>query len=184
MKPIALFGLQIPQSAGHVATRDVEQRAPHQQSLQRAEDSHSPTEPAGGSLQARARVERLITHYAAKSGTFLHPDPAVSEAVKSGLAAHIDELNRPLCPCRFYPDKQRELEHRTWVCPCDDMQIYKYCHCLLFVTEQGVPVTEHLPPGHEGRQIYGETRDPNPERGRGLRQRAEERELERRRRPS
>jgi len=44
------------------------------------------------------------------------------------LARHADELGKPLCPCRFYPDKNEEVKHRTWICPCDDMHIYKYCH--------------------------------------------------------
>jgi len=25
------------------------------------------------------------------------------------------------------------------------MQIYKYCHCLLFVNAEGLPITEYLP---------------------------------------
>ena len=49
-------------------------------------------------------------------------------AVVLGLAQNVDEIGRPLCPCRFYPDKKEEVQHRTWVCACDDMQIYKYCH--------------------------------------------------------
>jgi ferredoxin-thioredoxin reductase catalytic chain len=89
-----------------------------------------------------------------------------------------------LCPCRFYPDKREEIKHRTWICPCDDMQIYKYCHCLLFVNEQGQPVTEHLPEGHEGRAIHGIVPDPTPGKGRALRDQAEEREKERKERPS
>ena len=38
------------------------------------------------------------------------------------------------------------------MCACDEMQIYKYCHCLLFVREDGLPITEYLPEGHEGRK--------------------------------
>jgi ferredoxin-thioredoxin reductase catalytic chain len=37
---------------------------------------------------------------------------------------------------------------------------------MLFVTEDGMPVTEHLPEGHEGRQAYGMISDPAPEIGR------------------
>lgn len=129
-------------------------------------------------------VQRLIDAYTKKTGTTTHPDPEVTEAVKLGLARHKDELKKPLCPCRFYPDKQEEIKHRTWICPCDDMQIYKYCHCLLFVRKDGLPITEYLPEDHEGRQIYGETKDPTPDMGRPLRHRAKERERERRERPS
>jgi ferredoxin-thioredoxin reductase catalytic chain len=64
------------------------------------------------------------------------------------------------------------------------MQIYKYCHCLLFVNADGQPITEHLPEDHEGRAIHGLVRDPTPDRGRALRDKAEERERERRERPS
>jgi len=136
------------------------------------------------SEKAMGRMEKFVAAYCNKSGTTTHPDPKVTEAVVLGLAHHVDTLGRPLCPCRFYPDKQEEIEHRTWICACDDMQIYKYCHCLLFVNEEGKPITEYLPEDHEGRAIYGLVEDPTPEKGRPLRDKAEEREIERRERPS
>ena len=46
------------------------------------------------------------------------------------------------------------------------MQKWKYCHCLLFVTAEGVPITEYLPEDHEGREAYGVVNDPNPDKGR------------------
>ena len=136
------------------------------------------------SEKSLARVEKLVTNYCKKSGTTIHPQPEVTKAVADGLAANIDELGRPLCPCRFYPDKKEEVKHRTWICPCDDMQVYKYCHCLLFVTKEGAPVTTYLPEGHEGLQIHGIVEDPTPTQGRALRDKAEEREKERQKRPS
>lgn len=138
-------------------------------------------EPSPASLD---KMRRFVASYCAKSGTVTHPDPEVTEAVVKGLAHHAETLGRPLCPCRFYPDKQAEAQHRTWICACDDMQIYKYCHCLLFVTPQGLPITEHLPADHEGRQMYGLVADPTPDQGRPLRGKAAERERERRERPS
>jgi ferredoxin-thioredoxin reductase catalytic chain len=48
------------------------------------------------------------------------------------------------------------------------MQKYKYCHCLLFVNEEGLPITEYLPEDHEGREVYGLIKDPIPEKGRAL----------------
>ncbi len=134
--------------------------------------------------KAMGRMEKFVEAYCNKSGTTTHPNPDVTEAVVLGLAHHVDTLGRPLCPCRFYPDKEAEIEHRTWICACDDMQVYKYCHCLLFVTEEGKPITEYLPEDHEGRAIYGLVKDPTPEKGRPLREKAEEREIERRERPS
>jgi ferredoxin-thioredoxin reductase catalytic chain len=131
-----------------------------------------------------ARMRNFVEKYCAKSGTTTHPDPAITEAVVLGLARHHETLGKPLCPCRFYPNKQEEIQHRTWICACDDMQIYKYCHCLLFVNEEGLPITEYLPEDHEGRATYGLVKDPTPEQGRPLRHKTAEREAERKQRPS
>jgi ferredoxin-thioredoxin reductase catalytic chain len=133
-------------------------------------------QPSEKSIQ---RIRKLVAAYTAKTGTTTHPDKEITEGVIFGLASHLDQFNKPLCPCRFYPDKEEEVKHRTWICPCDDMQIYKYCHCLLFVREDGLPITEHLPEDHEGRQIWGEVADPTPEQGRPMRQMTAEREKER-----
>jgi ferredoxin-thioredoxin reductase catalytic chain len=130
------------------------------------------------------RMRKFVEKYCEKSGTTTHPDKEVTEAVVLGLAHHHDTLGKPLCPCRFYPDKQEEIKHRTWICACDDMQIYKYCHCLLFVNEQGLPITEYLPEEHQGRKTYGLVKDPTPDKGRALRDKAAERERERKERPS
>lgn len=127
------------------------------------------SEPTKGRLE---RMWKFVKGYARKSGTAFHPTPAVTEAVVNGLAAHVDELGKPLCPCNFYPDKQAEAKLRRWICACDEMQIYKYCHCLLFVREDGLPITEYLPEDHEGRQAYGLVTDPTPTKGRALRHRA------------
>jgi ferredoxin-thioredoxin reductase catalytic chain len=134
--------------------------------------------------QSLARIRKFVEKYCEKSGSFTHPDPEVTEAVVLGLAHHMDTLGKPLCPCRFYPDKKEEATHRTWICACDDMQIYKYCHCLLFVNKEGLPITEYLPPDHDGLKAYGVVKDPLPEKGRALRDQAEAREKERKERPS
>ncbi|MBL8168174.1 MAG: ferredoxin:thioredoxin reductase [Acidobacteria bacterium] len=136
------------------------------------------------SEESMQRIRNFVEKYCAKSGTSTHPDPSITEAVVLGLANHRDTLGKPLCPCRFYPNKQEEIKNRTWICACDDMQIYKYCHCLLFVTPEGLPITEYLPEDHEGRITYGLVKDPTPEQGRPLRNQAETREIERKERPS
>jgi ferredoxin-thioredoxin reductase catalytic chain len=129
------------------------------------------------------RMRKFVTKYCEKSGTTTHPDHEVTEAVVQGLAHHYETLGKPLCPCRFYPNKAEEVKHRTWICACDDMQIYKYCHCLLFVNSEGLPITEYLPEDHEGRKTYGFVKDPTPDKGRALRHQAEAREKERKERP-
>jgi len=120
------------------------------------------------------RMRNYVEKYRQKSGTSAHPDETVTDAVVLGLAQNIDELGRPLCPCNYYPDKRAELDSgQQWVCACDEMKRYKYCHCLLFVTPEGNPITEYLPADHEGRQIYGLVKDPTPDRGREARHQAE-----------
>ena len=112
------------------------------------------------------KMWRYAQKFAEKSGTSLHPDRRVTETVVMGLASHLENLGRPLCPCNFYPDPKEEAKLRRWICACDEMQQYKYCHCLLFVTQEGLPITEHLPADHEGRHAYGLVRDPTPDQGR------------------
>jgi ferredoxin-thioredoxin reductase catalytic chain len=113
------------------------------------------------------RIRKYVEKYWEKTGTSPHPDAEVTNAVVEGLARHMDGLGRPLCPCNFYPDKKQEVaESRRWLCACDEMKQYKYCHCLLFCTPEGLPITEHLPEGHEGRTIYGLVLDPTPLKGR------------------
>ena len=122
--------------------------------------------------ESEARMWNFARKFAEKSGTTFHPDTDVTEVVVKGLAVHQDDLGVPLCPCNFYPDKIEEAKKRRWRCACDEMQIYKYCHCLLFVREDGLPITEYLPEDHEGRQIYGVVTDPTPDKGRALRHKA------------
>jgi len=129
----------------------------------------SMAEPTQESLD---KIRKFVQGFAEKSGTAMHPNTAVTEAVVKGLASHIDELGKPLCPCNFYKDKESEAKLRRWICACDEMQIYKYCHCLLFVREDGMPITEYLPDGHEGREVYGLVTDPTPDKGRALKHKA------------
>jgi ferredoxin-thioredoxin reductase catalytic chain len=114
------------------------------------------------------KMWRYAEKFAEKSGTSLHPDRSITEGVVLGLASHVDQFGRPLCPCNFYPDKAAEAERREWICACDEMQKWKYCHCLLFVNEEGLPITEYLPEDHEGREVYGLITDPTPDKGRAL----------------
>ena len=109
-------------------------------------------------VELRAQVRGEVGHLRG------HPDVSVTEAVVEGLARHIELVGRPLCPCNFYPDPQAEAKLRRWICACDEMQNWKYCHCLLFVAPDGQPITEYLPEDHEGRAAYGLVKDPHPKR--------------------
>src|SRR5262249_33339846 len=125
-----------------------------------------PATPA--SAESLRKIRRSVEKYREKSGTAAHPDPEVTEAVINGLAANLDEVGRPLCPCNFYPDGKKAQVEKSgeWNCACDEMKKWKYCHCLLFATPEGLPVTEYLPQEHDGRTIYGLVLDPTPGKGR------------------
>ena len=95
---------------------------------------------AEGAMQGRAMCDVLIDtkimppeaevmlRVAEKSGSYLHPQQEITEFLVIGLAKHIDEVGRPLCPCNFYEDKAEEAKSSTWICACEEMQKYKYCH--------------------------------------------------------
>ncbi len=110
------------------------------------------------------KITRYVDKYREKTGTTGTPE---AEVVINGLAYHLDVLGRPLCPCNYYPDKKAQVEKsREWNCACDEMKKFKFCHCLLFTTPEGLPITEYLPDDHYGRQTYGIVKDPTPDKGR------------------
>src|SRR6476660_4754047 len=57
-------------------------------------------EPSAESIK---KIRNYVEKYWQKSGTSGHPDAEVTEAVTKGLAANMEEVGRPLCPCNFYP---------------------------------------------------------------------------------
>jgi len=117
--------------------------------------------------ESSRKIELYVLKYRDKTGTSAHPNADIPAAVIKGLAQNMDEIGRPLCPCRFYPDKKAEIERsREWICACDEMKKFKFCHCLLFVTPDGLPITEYLPEDHHGRITYGLVKDPTPDKGR------------------
>ena len=119
-----------------------------------------------------AKMRTYAEKFRDKTGTNFSSVDGVTEAVILGLAANMEEVGKPLCPCNFYADKAEEVKQRRWLCPCDEMQIFKYCHCLLYVAPNDLPITQYLPEDHEGRQIYGLNPDPHPELGRAMRDRS------------
>ncbi len=74
------------------------------------------------------KMWKFVRTFANKSGTWLHPQEEITEFLVIGLAKHIDEVGRPLCPCNFYEDKAEEAKSSEWICPCEEMQRWKYCH--------------------------------------------------------
>lgn len=72
-------------------------------------------------------------NYAKATNTFFSTPSEVSESVIYGLAFHKEKLGIPLCPCRFYENKEDESTLAYWNCPCVPMRERKECHCMLFL---------------------------------------------------
>ena len=48
-----------------------------------------------------SKMRTYAEKFAEKSGTYLHPEHEVTDVVVEGLARHIEEVGKPLCPCNF-----------------------------------------------------------------------------------
>lgn len=91
-------------------------------------DQPSDADRAVAKPETLAKMQKFVENFAQKSGTFLHPQPEITEFLVIGLAKNVDEIGKPLCPCMFFEDKQEEIEKKFWICPCEEMQRWKYCH--------------------------------------------------------
>nr|YP_010196713.1 ferredoxin thioreductase subunit b [Gracilaria cliftonii]UAD84517.1 ferredoxin thioreductase subunit b [Gracilaria cliftonii] len=79
-------------------------------------------------------MRKFSEAYAKRTGTFFCSDVSVTAVVIEGLARHKDSYGSPLCPCRHYEDKDREVLNSYWNCPCVPMRERKECHCMLFLS--------------------------------------------------
>lgn len=95
---------------------------------------------------AMSKATRAMTAFTNKylknTGTRLCADKSVPAVVIKGLAEHKVALGAPLCPCRFYDDKEAEVKDGYWNCPCVPMRERHECHCMLFLTESSAFVGE------------------------------------------
>jgi len=81
-------------------------------------------------------MKTFAENYAKATNTFFSIQPEITDAVILGLAFHKETLGMPLCPCRFYEDKEDESNLAYWNCPCVPMRERKECHCMLFLSEE------------------------------------------------
>nr|QJH88229.1 FtrB [Pterocladia lucida] len=81
-------------------------------------------------------MRKFSETYARKTGTFFCTDITVTAIVIEGLAKHKDQYGSPLCPCRHYEDKNKEVANTYWNCPCVPMRERKECHCMLFLNPE------------------------------------------------
>jgi ferredoxin-thioredoxin reductase catalytic chain len=85
--------------------------------------------------KATKAMTAFTNKYLQNTGTTLCTDKSVPAVVIKGLAEHKVTLGAPLCPCRFYEDKEAEAKDGYWNCPCVPMRERHECHCMLFLTE-------------------------------------------------
>lgn len=98
-------------------------------------DGLTPEERDAKVQKATKAMTAFTNTYLKKSETFLCDQKSIPAVVIKGLAEHKVDLGAPLCPCRFYEDKEKEVKEGYWNCPCVPMREEKVCHCMLFLTE-------------------------------------------------
>jgi ferredoxin-thioredoxin reductase catalytic chain len=78
-------------------------------------------------------MKQFAESYAKATNTFFCINLEVTESVIQGLAKNKEIFGAPLCPCRYYDNKEDEISLAYWNCPCVPMRERKECHCMLFL---------------------------------------------------
>jgi ferredoxin-thioredoxin reductase catalytic chain len=100
-----------------------------------AKEELSAEEKEAKMTKAMKAMTSFTNKYLQNTDTKLCQDKAIAAVVVKGLAEHKVQLGTPLCPCRFYEDKEAEAKDGYWNCPCVPMRERHECHCMLFLTE-------------------------------------------------
>jgi len=98
-------------------------------------DGLTPEERDAKIEKATKAMTAFTNSYLKNTDTKLCSEKSIPAVVIKGLAEHKVDLGAPLCPCRFYEDKEKEVKDGYWNCPCVPMREEKVCHCMLFLTE-------------------------------------------------
>jgi len=85
--------------------------------------------------KATKAMTAFSNKYLQNTNTKYCSDKSIPAVVIKGLAEHKVSLGAPLCPCRYYEDKEKEAKDGFWNCPCVPMRERHECHCMLFLTE-------------------------------------------------
>jgi ferredoxin-thioredoxin reductase catalytic chain len=99
------------------------------------DDGMSPEDRAVAVEKATKAMTAFTNKYLENTGTKLCSDLSIPAVVIKGLAENKVSLGAPLCPCRFYDDKEAEAKDGFWNCPCVPMRERHECHCMLFLTD-------------------------------------------------
>jgi len=99
-----------------------------------AKNDMTPEERAVKIEKATKAMTAFSNKYIANTNTKYCSDLSIPAVVIKGLAEHKVSLGSPLCPCRYYEDKEKEAKDGFWNCPCVPMRERHECHCMLFLT--------------------------------------------------
>ena len=101
-----------------------------------AKDDNMTEEERAIALEKATKVMTNFSNkYIKNTDTVYCSDLSIPAVVIKGLAEHKVSLGAPLCPCRYYEDKEQEVKDGFWNCPCVPMRERHECHCMLFLTE-------------------------------------------------
>jgi ferredoxin-thioredoxin reductase catalytic chain len=81
-------------------------------------------------------LKQFAKTYATSTNTFFSSELKITESVLIGLTLNKEKYGAPLCPCRYYDNKEDEISLAYWNCPCIPMRERKECHCMLFLTNE------------------------------------------------
>ena len=87
-------------------------------------------------LKVIESMRQFAESYAKSTDTYFCVDLDVTESVIQGLSKNKQLFGAPLCPCRYYDNKEDEISLAYWNCPCVPMRERKECHCMLFLTAE------------------------------------------------
>jgi hypothetical protein len=82
--------------------------------LKAKDDNMSPEERAIAMDKALKAMTSFSNKYVENTGTYYCADKSIPAVVIKGLAEHKVTLGAPLCPCRFYEDKEKEAQDGYW----------------------------------------------------------------------
>ena len=74
----------------------------------------SPDERVVAMDKALRAMTSFSNKYVENTGTYYCADKSIPAVVIKGLAEHKVTLGAPLCPCRFYEDKEKEAQDGYW----------------------------------------------------------------------
>ncbi len=115
----------------------------HRTQFRMAKDENMTEEERAIAVQKATKAMTAFSNtYIKNTNTKYCADKSIPAVVIKGLAEHKVALGAPLCPCRYYEDKEKEAKDGFWNCPCVPMRERHECHCMLFLTEDNPFVGE------------------------------------------